>query len=85
MNELWCRDWTLCLQEILSILGLTLQMLAQATTEGVREEVLASHQGQAIRKLKSSVADPRYFGADPDPWILTSDYLIRIRLQIFRQ
>jgi hypothetical protein len=47
MNELWRRDWTLCLQEILSILGLTLQVLAQATTEGVREEVLASHQGQA--------------------------------------
>jgi hypothetical protein len=45
MNELWCRDWTLCLQEILSILGMTLQVLAQAATEGVREEVLASHQG----------------------------------------
>jgi hypothetical protein len=50
--ELWRRDWTLCLQEILSILGLTLQVLAQATTEGVREEVLASHQGQAPRKLE---------------------------------
>jgi hypothetical protein len=53
MNELWCRDWTLCLQEILSILGLTLQVLAQATTEGVREEVLASHQGQALRKFNN--------------------------------